>query len=71
MHDGVTTRKIYARAYKGNYSSGGIMTLKNLLMEQGIVTCAQLSEKPELLKNLGLSQEKQQWVANELKEIER
>ena len=30
VHDGVATRKIYARAYKGNYSSGGIMTLKNL-----------------------------------------
>lgn len=44
---------------------------KHLLMEQGVVTCAQLSEKPELFYNLGLSKKKQQLVANELKEIER
>ena len=42
---------------------------KQQLMEKGIVTCAQLSEKPILLKELGLSKKKQQSVANELKEI--
>jgi len=36
-------------------------------MKDGIVTCAQLSGKPEILKNLGVDKKKQQSVANELK----
>lgn len=42
---------------------------KHILMEREVVTCDQLSGKPALLKNLGLSKKKQQSVAEELKEI--
>jgi hypothetical protein len=42
---------------------------KQQLMGDGTVTCAQLSEKPELLKGLGLNKKKRQSVANELKKI--
>ncbi len=38
-------------------------------MDDGIVTCAQLSGKPGLLKDIGLNKKKQQSVSNELKEI--
>ena len=42
---------------------------KQQLMEDGIVTCAQLMNESERLKQLGLSKKKQKSVANEIKEI--
>ncbi len=42
---------------------------KQQLMENGIVTCAQLMNEPDRLNQMGLSKKKKRFVKKELEEI--
>jgi hypothetical protein len=65
LKDLIEREKIYPITVLGHLNKNE----QQRLMEDGIVTCTQLSEQPERLNNMGLSKEIQRAIMSELEEI--